>query len=134
MRVECPYCSATVDVTGLDHHVRVQDGDDHGPHGTVPVEGFDNPWNVRLDFSAAPNHDEDSSAHADDASSHDETAAGDVPTVEHVIDDTRRGRCPACERGILGLKGGDGFLSSGRRRLACSACGWASPEWVKVRR
>lgn len=53
MDVECPYCSATVEVTGLESHVRLFDGDGHGPHGTVPVDGVDNPWQLRLDVSAA---------------------------------------------------------------------------------
>jgi hypothetical protein len=48
------------------------------------------------------------------------------------LEDARRGRCPACEFGVLGLKGGDGFLSRGRRRLACTNCGWESPEWIEI--
>ena len=48
----------------------------------------------------------------------------DVPSVEYVRSEVRRGRCPACELGFLGLKGGDGILSRGRRRLACLNCGW----------
>ena len=116
MQVECPYCEAAVDITRLASHVRLMDGDGHGSHGTTPVDGVDTPWQLRLDFSDRP----------------DEEAA-DVPDVEYVTDELRHGRCPACERGAMGLKGGDGFLSSGRRRLACPNCGWESPEWVRIR-
>lgn len=119
MDVECPYCSVTFDVTSLDTHVRSMDDESHGSHGSVPVTGVDNPWNLRIDVSDP------------DAGDHD-SERGDVPAVEHVADDVRTGRCPACERGILGLKGGDGFLSSGRRRLACPNCRWESPEWIEV--
>lgn len=118
MDVECPYCSTTVDVTSLESHVRLFDGDGHGPHGTVPVDGVDNPWQLRLDASDAPAGD---------------SAAADVPPVDAVVDRTRRGRCPNCDRGPLGLKGGSGWFSSGPRRLACQHCGWESPEWLRVR-
>lgn len=118
MDVECPYCSATVDVTGLERHVRLFDGDGHGPHGTLPVEGVDNPWQLRLDVSNAP-------AGA--------SAVGEVPPVDHVVDQSQRGRCPNCDRGALGFKGGNGWFSSGRRRLACPHCGWESPEWLRIR-
>lgn len=118
MDVECPYCSATVDVTSLEHHVRLYDGDGHGPHGTVPVDGVDNPWGLRLDYSDAPAA----------------RSAGDgVPPVDHVVDRSRRGWCPNCDRGTLGFKGGTGWLSSGRRRLACPNCGWESPDWIRIR-
>lgn len=118
MDVACPYCAMTVDVTSLEQHVRLLDGDGHGAHGTVPVDGVDNPWNLRLDTSETPSADGDPD--------------GDVPPVE-VVEEARRGRCPACEFGALGFKGGDGWFRSGRRRLACPTCGWESPEWLKIR-
>lgn len=114
MDVECPYCSAVVDVTSLEHHVRQFDGDGHGPHGTVPVDGVDDPWQLRLDGSDAPSADA-------------------VPSVDLVLERTGGGRCPNCDRGPLGLKGGDAWLASGRRRLACQHCGWESPAWLKIR-
>jgi len=119
MDVECPYCSAIVDVTSLEQHVRTFDGDGHGPHDTVPVDGVDNPWQLRLDYCSAPSPDTES--------------ADDVPSVEHIVNRSRRGRCPACDDGVLGFKGGSGFFSSGRRRLACPNCGWQSPDWITVR-
>lgn len=118
MDVECPYCGETVGVSGLERHVRLLDDEPHGAHGSVPEEWMDNPWHLRLDVSEAP---------ADG----DADAGG--PTVADVVAEARRGYCPACERGVLGLKGGDGLFSRGRRRLACPDCGWESPEWVKVR-
>jgi DNA-directed RNA polymerase subunit RPC12/RpoP len=118
MDVECPYCSATVDVMGLESHVRLFDGDGHGDYGSIPVDGVDNPWQLRLDFSGAP----DPSDHLDD-----------VPPVDLAIDRSANGRCPSCDRGPLGLKGGSGWLSSGPRRLACQHCGWESPEWLRIR-
>lgn len=117
MDVQCPYCSDTVDVTHLERHVRLRDGDGHGRHGTIPVEGFDNPWSLRLDTSDGPDRETDE----------------EVPEVDHVVDDVRRGRCPACELGVLGLGGGDGWFSRGRRRLVCPNCGWESPEWVTIK-
>lgn len=119
MEVECPYCGVTVDVTGLERHVRMFDGDGHGAYGSVPVDEVDNPWHLRLDFSDAP----------DDGSD-----GGQEPPVATVIDRARRGWCPNCEMGVLGTKGGEGLLSRGRRRLACINCGWESPEWVRIRR
>lgn len=119
MDIECPYCSMSVAVTSLQRHVRLADGDGHGPHGTVPVDGVDNPWRVRLDVSAPPGERQE--------------ATGDVPSVDYVADRTQRGRCPNCELGVLGLKGGSGRFSTGHRRLACTSCGWESPEWVNVR-
>lgn len=118
MRVECPYCSEIVDVVSLENHVRTRADDGHGERGTVPVDGVDNPWNLRLDIS--------------DPTDGRPRDGPDVPTVEYVRNEVLRGRCPACERGILGLKGGDGFLSRGRRRLACPNCGWESPEWIEI--
>lgn len=119
MEVECPYCSTAVDVTSLEQHVRSFDGDGHGAHGSVPVDGVDNPWQLRLDFSDAPSVEDE--------------PGDDMPPVEHVVDRSRRGWCPNCDEGVLGFKGGSGFFSSGRRRLACPNCGWESPEWIKVR-
>lgn len=116
MNVECPYCSDTMDITRLQHHIRIEDGDGHGEHGSLPVDNVDNPWGLRV--SADPPSDGEPD--------------GEVPNAEYVAAETRRGRCPACTRGILGLKGGDGWLSSGRRRLACINCGWESPAWVAV--
>jgi len=116
MDVKCPYCSVTVDVISLETHVRSMDDEAHGSQGSVPVQGVDNPWNLRVDVSG----------------SRDGDPRGDVPAAEYVADEVRKGRCPACERGILGLKGGDGFLSSGHRRLACPNCRWESPEWIEV--
>lgn len=119
MQVECPYCRIAVDVTGLERHVRMSDGDGHGAHGSVPFDDVDNPWHLRLDFSAEP------------AEGRDEV--DDEPPVDVIVDRSRRGWCPRCEMGILGFKGGNGFLSRGRRRLACMNCGWESPEWVRIR-
>ncbi|MFB6353304.1 MAG: hypothetical protein ABEJ92_04395 [Halobacteriales archaeon] len=121
MEVRCPYCDEPVDVTSLERHVRLFDGDGHGPHGEVPVEGVDNPWALRVDV--------------DEARASDDAAGepGDVPPVEAVAERVRGGWCPRCATGGLGLKGGDGFLARGRRRLACPHCGWESPEWVRVR-
>jgi hypothetical protein len=119
MRVECPYCATEVDVTSLANHVRLAEGDGHGSHGTVPVDGVDNPWNLRVDVSREDAH---------------EGTTDDVPSADVVKEELRGGHCPGCDRGVMALKGGDGFLSRGRRRLACPNCGWESPEWVKVDR
>lgn len=118
MQVNCPYCQATVEVTQLADHVRMLDGDGHGPHGTTPVDHVDNPWNLRIDV------DEKSSPRGDT----------ELPDVEYVENEIRRGRCPACDRGAMALKGGDGFFSSGHRRLACPNCGWESPEWITIKK
>lgn len=118
MRVECPYCSVSIDVVSLHNHVRASDDAGHGEQGTVPFEGSDNPWNLRLNVSVPREAETD--------------PPSDVPTVEYVRDEVRRGRCPACERGVLGLKGGDGIFSRGRRRLACPNCAWESPEWIEI--
>lgn len=119
MLVECPYCSTEVDVVDLERHVRLMDGDGHGTHGTLPMDDVDNPWQLRLDVP-------------DDPPRPDDRPPG-APTVEYVRDEVRRGRCPACDRGVMALKGGDGFLSRGRRRLACPNCGWESPEWIEIK-
>lgn len=118
MDVRCPYCSVALDVVSLEHHVRSMDDEQHGPQGSVPVDGVDNPWNLRVEVSQSRDRDADET---------------DVPSAEYIANEARRGRCPACERGILGLKGGDGFLSSGHRRLACPNCRWESPEWIDIR-
>lgn len=115
MDVECPYCGVTVAVDSLEHHVRTRAGDGHGPSGSVPVEGVDSPWNLRLDVPDEP-----------------PAVAGDVPVVEYDPDAIRQGRCPSCARGVLALAGGDGFLASGRRRMICPNCGWETPEWVEI--
>ncbi|MFB6207273.1 MAG: hypothetical protein ABEJ05_12185 [Haloglomus sp.] len=117
MEVHCPYCRERVDITQLADHVRLRDDESHGPHDTTPVDHLDNPWNLRVDV-------------ADDAAESDRDPQ--APDVEYVGDEVRRGRCPACERGTVALKGGDGFLSSGPRRLACPNCGWESPEWISI--
>ncbi|WP_435184757.1 hypothetical protein [Halobellus sp. EA9] len=117
MRVECPYCDREVDVTSLKSHVRRMEGGGHVDHGTVPRERVDSPWNIRIETSPAE-------ARADRDSGLD---------AEYVEERIRRGRCPGCDLGVVGLKGGDGWLSSGRRRLACPNCGWESPEWVTIR-
>jgi len=117
MRVECPYCGLEVDVAGLAAHVKSEDGRDHGPQGAVPVEDVDSPWNLRLDVSS------------EDAP---ETTAEEVPSAQVVEESLRGGRCPNCKRGVVGLKGGEGLLSQGRRRVACPNCGWESPKWVQV--
>jgi hypothetical protein len=116
MRIECPYCDVEVDVTSLTSHVRRMEGDGHGAHGTVPTKRVDSPWNIRIETSPAE-------AKADQESDLDAT---------YVEERIRRGRCPGCDLGVVGLKGGDGWLSSGRRRLACPNCGWESPEWVTI--
>lgn len=119
MDVECPYCSTIVGIASLERHVRLAEGGGHGSHGSVPIEGVDNPWQLRLDV-ADPSGD----------------TPGDVaeksPDVD-VVASARRGQCPSCELGGLGLKGGDGRFSSGRRRLVCPNCGWESPEWINIR-
>lgn len=115
MDVECPYCTARIAVSQLERHVRMYEEDGHGSHGTVPMDGVDNPWNLRIDTTDRP---------AD---------ADEIPSVDFVEDDVRQGRCPACDMGVLGFKGGDGIIFSSRRRLACIACGWESPEWLKIR-
>lgn len=115
METECPYCDARMDVTRLSRHVRLAADDVHGPYGSVPDAGFDNPWNLRLEFSETGQ----------------ETAEGS-PDVDAIRTRVRRGRCPSCDLGVLGQKGGDGFLSRGRRRLACPNCGWESPEWIEI--
>lgn len=120
MLVECPYCSVSVDVVSLENHVREMDDDEHGERGAVPMDAPDNPWNLRLDVSDPPDRDAG--------------AGPDAPAVRYVEDEVRRGRCPACDRGVLGLKGGDGLFSSGRRRLACPNCSWESPEWIEIDR
>jgi DNA-directed RNA polymerase subunit RPC12/RpoP len=117
METECPYCGARVDVTRVARHVQLASDEDHGPHGTTPNSGVDNPWNLRLAFS-----DDGSDANRDAAS-----------RAVEIKDEVRRGRCPACALGVMALKGGSGFLSSGRRRLACPSCGWETPEWVEIR-
>lgn len=117
MRVECPYCAAEVDVTSLANHVESEEGNGHGPQGTLPFDAVDNPWNLRVDVSRADAH---------------EASDDTVPPVDVVEAELRRGRCPNCDRGVMALKGGDGFLSRGRRRLACPNCRWESPEWVRV--
>lgn len=116
MEKACPYCGVRVDVTRLVAHVRLADDDAHGSHGTVPERDLDTPWNLRIDFAD------------------EERTAGPEEEVKVAVikDRVRRGRCPTCEVGLMGLKGGDGFLSSGRRRLACMSCGWESPEWIRV--
>lgn len=116
MEKACPYCDARVPVTGLARHVRLAADDDHGPYGTLPDEHVDSPWSSRVEFT--------DDAHAVD---------GDPAEVEVIKREVRRGRCPSCDRGVMALKGGDGFLSSGRRRLACPNCGWETPEWVELR-
>jgi hypothetical protein len=116
MERECPYCSARVDITRMVEHVQLADDEDHGPHRSVPERDLDNPWNLRLSFA---------SDEADDYQKR-------VIEADVIKDQVRRGRCPACEMGVMALKGGDGFLSSGRRRLACPSCGWETPEWVSV--
>lgn len=116
MEKACPYCGAVMDITRLAQHVKLAADEDHGPHGTVPERDMDNPWNLRLDFS-----EEDR-----------EPDSEDTLRAELIKEDVRRGRCPACDLGIMGTKGGDGFLSSGRRRLACMNCGWESPEWITI--
>jgi len=117
MKVACPYCEETVGIDRLADHVRLREGEGHGSSGTTPVDHVDNPWNVRVDVDDPPADGSDPG----------------VPDVEYVRGEIRHGRCPACERGVMALKGGDGFLSSGRRRLACPNCGWESPEWVTIR-
>lgn len=116
MEKECPYCGLRVDVTRLVRHVELASDEDHGPHGTVPERDLDNPWNLRIDFSDADR----------------DAAAEETVKAEVIKDEVRRGRCPACELGVMALKGGDGFLSSGPRRLACPNCGWESPDWIDV--
>ena len=111
--------STEVDITSLASHVRLAEGDGHGSHGTVPIEGVDSPWNLRLDISREESH---------------EARTDDVPPAEVVEEELGGGHCPSCARGVVALKGGDGFLSRGRRRLACPNCGWESPEWVKIER
>lgn len=128
MRLDCPYCSETVNVVDLEGHVRRRDGNGHGAHGTVPVERVDNPWNVRIETRL--DEIEPRQQGVPDEAANDD---GAVPTVEYVESKIRKGRCPACKRGILGMKGGDGWLSSGRRRLACINCRWESPEWITIR-
>lgn len=115
MRTECPYCGAGMDVTRVERHVRLADDDAHGPHGAAPDEDMDNPWALRVAFDEPPADGGD--------------GAVDPATV---MADVRRGRCPACTRGVMALKGGDGFLSSGRRRMACPNCGWETPAWVRL--
>lgn len=117
MEAECPYCGARVDVTRVARHVQLASDEAHGPYGTVPDSDVDSPWNLRLAFS-----DHESDADGDGA-----FEAGEIR------DEVRRGRCPSCDLGVMALKGGDGFLSRGRRRLACASCGWETPEWVEVR-
>lgn len=119
MRVECPYCGLEVDVAGLATHVESEEGGGHGPQDTLPVENVDSPWNLRLDISS------------EDAP---ETTDEGVPSAQVVEESLRGGRCPNCKRGVVGLKGGKGFLSRGRRRVACPNCGWESPEWIEVDR
>jgi hypothetical protein len=119
MRVECPYCALEVDVTGLAAHVESEAGGGHGPQGTVPVEDVDSPWNLRLDVSS------------EDAPGATESGEPSARVVEESL---RGGRCPNCKRGVVGLKGGEGLLSRGHRRVACPNCGWESPEWVQVDR
>lgn len=114
METECPYCGTSMDVTRIARHVRLADDDEHGAHGTVPDAEVDTPWNLRLEF--------------DDATV-DGDGTLDPATIESQV---RRGRCPACDRGVMAMKGGDGFLSSGRRRLACPNCGWETPEWIRI--
>ena len=53
MDVKCPYCSVTVDVVSLETHVRSMDDEAHGSQGSVPVQGVDNPWNLRVDVSGS---------------------------------------------------------------------------------
>ena len=116
MEKQCPYCSARVDVTRMVEHVQLAADDDHGALGSVPDRDLDTPWNLRLSF--------------EDGATDDYQRR--VIEADVIKDQVRRGRCPACEVGVMGLKGGDGFLSSGRRRLACPSCGWETPEWVSV--
>lgn len=115
MERECPYCGARVDVARMVRHVRLAADDDHGPYGAVPERDLGNPWNLRLDFADG-----------------DERTAEATLKAEVIKEDVRRGRCPACELGVMALKGGDGILSTGPRRLACPSCGWESPEWIEV--
>ena len=119
MQVECPYCATEVDVTSLANHVRLAEGDGHGSHGTIPIEGVDSPWNLRLDISRKDTH---------------EATTDNAPPAEIVEEELREGHCPNCVRGVMALKGGDGFFSRSRRRLICPNCGWESPQWVKINR
>lgn len=116
MQKQCPYCGAAVPVTRLFRHVRELSDDDHGDHGTLPdPELVDSPWSSRVSF-------------ADDARALERDDA-EIAVIKRNV---ARGRCPACDRGAMALKGGDGLFASGRRRFACPNCGWESPEWVEV--
>ena len=125
MRVACPYCAVEVDVTDLVDHVRSEAGDGHGPRGSVPFDGVDNPWNLRLNVS-------ETGASGATSDKRDDEGDEDVPSVEVVEAELRRGRCPNCEYGVMGLKGGSGLFSRGHRRLACPNCRWESPEWIRI--
>jgi hypothetical protein len=116
MEKECPYCSARVEITRMVEHVQLAEDNDHDDLGSVPERDLDNPWNLRVSFD-------------DDATDDYQRRVIEADVIK---DHVRRGRCPACEFGVMGLKGGDGFLTSGRRRLACPSCGWETPEWVSV--
>lgn len=105
-----------MDVTRVARHVQLASDEDHGPYGTVPESDIDSPWNLRLEFSARVS----------------DAAGTGAFEAEEIREEVRRGRCPSCDVGVMALKGGDGFLSRGRRRLACPSCGWETPEWVEI--